>query len=50
MYVVCLLFYAIGGGCFLIFNRPYMVDRLFIYIGFYVSEKDDVSYNATPYS
>ena len=28
MYVVCLLFYAIGGGLVVIFNRPYMVDRL----------------------
>ena len=33
MYVVCLLFYAIGGVLVFIFNRPYMVDTLFIYMG-----------------
>ena len=28
MYVVCLVFYAIGGVLVVIFNRPYMVDTL----------------------
>ena len=31
MYVVCLLFYAIGGVLVVIFNRPYMVDTFSIF-------------------
>jgi hypothetical protein len=38
MYVVCLLFYAIGGVLVFIFNRSRLADMLFMV---YVSERDD---------
>ena len=43
MYVVCLLFYAIGGGCLFLYSfyRSRLADRLIIYC-LRLGERDDL--------